>query len=101
MNLTRQEGAAINAISPDGTRLLFFGSSAGGRIQLWMRRLDSLEARPLEGTDGATGFPFWSPDSRFVVFATQEGKLKKIDTAGGPAITLCDATELFGGFFYR
>jgi eukaryotic-like serine/threonine-protein kinase len=99
VNPTAQEGAAINAISPDGTRLLFFGSSAGGKSQLWMRRLDSLEAHALEGTDGATDFPFWSPDSRFVVFGTQEGKLKKIDTAGGPAIPLCDAPRFFGGFF--
>ena len=99
VNATAQEGSAINAISPDGTRLLFFGPGAGGKGQLWMRRLDSLEAHPLEGTEGAIDFPFWSPDSRFVVFGTREGKLKKIDTAGGPAVPLCDALRVFGGLW--
>ena len=34
--------------------------------------------------------PFWSPDSRFIAFFAG-GKLKKIDVAGGPALSLCDA----------
>jgi eukaryotic-like serine/threonine-protein kinase len=43
-------------LSPDG-RLLAF--TASGR--LWIRPLDSLQARPLPGTEGA-GKLFWSPD---------------------------------------
>ena len=34
--------------------------------------------------------PFWSPDSRFVAFMAG-GKLKKVDIAGGPPQTICDA----------
>ena len=57
---------------------------------LWVRPLDAVAAQSLAGTEGAT-YPFWSPDSRFVAFLAQ-GKLKKIDVAGGAPLTLCDAS---------
>ena len=82
------------ALSPDG-RTLVTGGLADGKWQLWMRRLDSLVARPLEGTEGAI-YPFWSPDSRSIGFFA-EGKLKRIDIAGGPAQTLANAREPRGG----
>ncbi len=65
-------------ISPDG-RNLVFGTEAG----LWLRPLDSLTARPLPGTEESSPAFFWSPDSRSICFATREGKLKKLDLAGG------------------
>ena len=40
--------------------------------------------------------PFWSPDSRFIVYQ-ENGKLKKVDVSGGPPISLCDAPIRFGG----
>jgi Tol biopolymer transport system component len=86
------EGGAFRqvlmALSPDGRQLAFLASGkGGGPAQLWVRALDSLEARPLAGTEGALS-PSWSPDGRFVVFATTDGKLIKVSTAGGPAQTL-------------
>src|SRR5437870_1103433 len=39
---------------------------------------------------------FWSPDGRFLAFLAG-GKLKKIAIAGGPAVSLCDAGQGFGG----
>jgi Tol biopolymer transport system component len=83
------------AVSPNGTRLVFTGRSAGGSDQLWVRRLDEMEARPLVGTEEAT-FPFWSPDSRFIAFFA-DGKLKKVEAVGGPAISLADAGAGKGG----
>jgi Tol biopolymer transport system component len=82
-------------LSPDGSRLAFLASDEAGKRRLWIRPLDSLTAQPLEGTDDAS-YPFWSPDSRFVGFFVP-GKLKKIDTAGGRALTLCDAPSGRGG----
>ena len=71
------------ALSPDGRKLAFRASGKGGaRSSLWVRALDSLEARPLPGTEGAN-FPFWSPDSRFLAFSAG-GNLKKIEASGGP-----------------
>jgi serine/threonine protein kinase len=82
------------AISPDG-RLLTIAATIDGKQQLWLRSLDSLQFRPLLGTDGVAS-PFWSPDSRYIGFAAQ-GKLRKIATSGGPAQSLCDFVGGFGG----
>jgi len=81
-------------ISPDGRSLAFVVTSRGKR-SLYLRSLASTEAHPLPGTDDANS-PFWSPDSRFIGFFTTN-KLKKIDTGGGPAQTLCDASNNYGG----
>jgi len=86
------------ALSPDGRQLAFTGSSADGTPRIWLRSLDSLEVRPLAHTEGAnvSGF-FWSPDSRFVLFEA-DGKVKRIDLAGGRPQTLCDSpTVMLGG----
>ena len=83
------------AFAPDGRRMAFVAADANGRSVLNIRQLDSLEFTPLAGTDGAT-FPFWSPDSRFIGFFA-DGALKKIDAAGGPAITLAAALNPRGG----
>ena len=82
------------AVSPDG-RTLVFGVQEEEIKSLWVRDLDDLEARPLAGTEGAM-YPFWSPDNRHIGFFAQ-GKLKKIEVAGGPAMSLCDAPNGKGG----
>ena len=76
------------ALSPDGRRLAFVAPNEKGRMVLWVRALDSIDAQPLADTDGASS-PFWAPDSRFIAFIA-DGKLKKINSAGGPALSLCD-----------
>lgn len=83
------------AISPDGTRVAYVASTKEGKAVLWVRSLDSLQAQPLEGTDGAV-LPFWSPDSRFIGFFA-DGKMKKIEATGGPSFTLADAPGGRGG----
>jgi Tol biopolymer transport system component len=88
------------AISPDGRSVAFMARRTGGSADLlWIRSLDTLDARPLTGTDGGS-FPFWSPDSTSIAFFAQ-GKLKKIDVSGGPAQTLCDALAGEGGTWNR
>src|SRR5437773_4164431 len=87
------------AVSPDGLRLAFVAIGANGATSLWLRPLAALSAQPLAGTEGAS-LPFWSPDSRFIGFFAN-GKLKKIDTAGGPPQTLCNAPNGRGGTWKR
>ena len=77
------------ALSPDGKRMVFAATGEDGKSQLWLRALDTANAQPLQNTEGGT-FPFWSSDSRSVGFFA-DGKLKKLDTRGGPAIPLADA----------
>ena len=83
------------ALSPDGRRVAFVASDTNGRSQLWIRALDGLAAQPLPDTAGALT-PFWAADSRWLAFV-QNGKLKKIEATGGPAVTLADPAEPFGG----
>src|SRR5262245_8167145 len=86
------------AVSPNG-RYLAFTAATGGKYQLWVRPLDSTEARPLAGTEGAR-LPFWSPDSRSIGFFA-DFRLKKIDATGGPVETLCEVIRPLGGAWSR
>ena len=77
------------ALSPDGSRLVF---AANQRLNL--RSMDSLEVTPLQGTSGAV-MPFFSPDGKAIGF-WQDGRLKRMDISGGPALMICETTIPFG-----
>ncbi len=83
------------ALSPDGRRIAFGATDPKGRNLLWIRELRDLTARPLAGTEDAT-YPFWSPDSRSLAFFSN-GKLRRIDSAGGPVQVICTARDGRGG----
>ena len=76
------------AISPDGS-LVTYVATRGGQPELFVRPMNSVDARPLGGTANATT-PFFSPDSRWIGFFA-DGQLKKISTSGGLPMTLCAA----------
>src|SRR5215471_16968929 len=86
------------ALSPDG-KWLAFTAATGGKVQLWVRALDSLEAKALAGTAGAT-YPFWSPDSRWIGFFA-DSRLKKIEVSGGLAQTLSETPNFLGATWNR
>ena len=88
------EGGAP-AISPDGKKLVFVARDKSGEATLWLRPLDSVNARQLSGTNGG-GHPFWSPDSRFIGFFTPL-KLAKVDTSGGSVQNISEITLGRGG----
>jgi serine/threonine protein kinase len=76
------------SLSPDGTQLAYT-ANLGGVQQLFLRQLDTLQGKPLPGTQGAHGSPFFSPDGKWIGFFSR-GKLRKIATSGGEAIALTD-----------
>jgi Tol biopolymer transport system component len=76
------------SLSPDGSQLAFVARDPTGVTRLWLRPLSVMEARPLEGTEGALS-SLWSPDGRSLAFFAG-GKLKRLDLPGGPALPLCD-----------
>ena len=80
-------GPAV-ALSPDGTRLAYVARQSGTQ-QLYLRAMDSPEARLIPGTEGAVS-PFFSPDGQWVGFFAG-GKLMKVSVSGGAALTLGDA----------
>jgi serine/threonine protein kinase/Tol biopolymer transport system component len=84
------------AISPDGESLAFVAAQRGERPLLWVRSLESAAARPLAGTEEATG-PFWGPDSRNLAFFARS-KLKRVSVDGTPPRDLADiAVDVTGG----
>jgi serine/threonine protein kinase/Tol biopolymer transport system component len=82
-----ENGPAV-ALSPDGTHLAYVARQ-GGTQQLYLRAMDSLETKPIPGTDEAVN-PFFSPEGQWLGFFAG-GKLKKVSVSGGAAQTLGDA----------
>jgi eukaryotic-like serine/threonine-protein kinase len=87
------------ALSPDGRRIAFVADDAGGKTSLWIRTLDGLGSKQILGTENAR-FPFWSPDSRSIAFFSNQ-RLRRIDSDGGSAQTICRSGLGFGGTWNR
>jgi len=81
------------ALSSDGKQLAY-AAFRGATSQIFLRAMDSQEARPISDTDGASE-PFFSPDGQWIGFFAG-GKLKKISVNGGAAVTLADAGNPVG-----
>ena len=83
----------LPAVSPDGSRIAFATATKQTTSslpqRLWMRRLGSLVAEPIPGTEDGNQ-PFWSPDNRFVAFNGRNMALNRVDVTGGSVITLAD-----------
>jgi eukaryotic-like serine/threonine-protein kinase len=84
------------AVSPNGHTVAIAGHPESERSDsLWIYEPGAEGATNLANTTGA-GFPFWSPDGESLGFFA-DGKLKKLNLAGGPVLTLCDAPSGRGG----
>ncbi len=88
-------------ISPDGERIAYFGvDPADGSSALYVRELDGLDARLVQGTDvgnqsGGPGTgnmnPFFSADSQSIGFLAPGRGVIRIDVDGGPPLEVVDA----------
>jgi serine/threonine-protein kinase len=76
------------AISPDGGSVAYLHAD-----RLWIRELAKLEARAIDGSNGAQK-PFWSPDGAYVAFGAG-GKLWKVASTGGTPTMLCELPDPF------
>jgi Tol biopolymer transport system component len=78
-------------LSPDGRRIVFIGTGADGRFRMWERSFDSLETRPISGTEGEVADNstlFWSADGRSIGFYA-DGAIRRIAREGGTATIVC------------
>jgi eukaryotic-like serine/threonine-protein kinase len=83
------------SVSPDGRRLALVLEDSPREGILWVRPVDSVALRPLEGTKNVRN-SFWSPDGRSIGFFA-DGKLKRVDADGGSVQTICDGNGTGGG----
>ena len=72
-----QPGVNRAVISPDGRYIAYRGAA----LSLWVYDLSTGEDRKLEGVEH-TGWPSWSPDSRWICFVWM-GRLFKVSVDGG------------------
>jgi len=99
---------AASRISPDGESIYFRATVNGThRSQIYRRRLDTLVATPIDGTEDAlNALP--SPDNRTLLLSYSAGVAKRISINGGPVETVVhglgglssvsrDGTILLGG----
>ena len=75
------------AIAPDGSSLVYTDSANGWTLM--RKRRESGVAEVLAGTQGGVS-PFFSPDGKWIGFATLDGKVKKVRVAGGSPITIAE-----------
>ena len=82
-------------ISPDSTKIAFLAHDEKRNTAMFVRELDSSNARPIAGTDEAR-YAFWSPDSRQLGYFAA-GKLKIVEVSTGATRTIADAATPRGG----
>src|SRR5688572_9212450 len=83
-------------ISPDGRMVSFIALDSNREPRVWVRPLDSFEARIVAPGDEPRFPTFWSPNSRYLVLFA-DNKLKKVDVAGGPPETIAETMNFQGG----
>jgi hypothetical protein len=82
------------ALSRDGRKLAFIGGRFADR-KLYVRDVDSFEATVVPGADGPLN-PIFSPDGRWIAFATNS-MLKKASIEGGPPIDVTPVSPVSRG----
>jgi eukaryotic-like serine/threonine-protein kinase len=85
----------ISALSPDGSRVAYIAADAEGKQSLWVRALDSLSPRRMEGSEGVADYSIvWTPDGKTVIAAV-DGKLVRISATGGANEVLCGSFKAY------
>ena len=88
-------GAVAPQISPDGRAIAFVSPPpTGGASLIWVRPLDTLDARSLPGTENANSL-FWSTDSKQIGFAAL-GTIKRVSLGGRRAAAALRARQFCG-----
>jgi serine/threonine-protein kinase len=74
-------------LSPDGTTIAYSAAGSGDQLAIFVRRLDELTPRRLEGTEDAAALSF-SADGQWIAFITSAGTPKRVSVAGGGVVPI-------------
>ena len=81
-------------VSSDGTTLAFV-AVRDLTSQIFLRRLDAIDAHPVNGTRDAL-HPFFSADGQWLAFVAN-GALQRVSLAGGAPLRICDVSGVVIG----
>jgi Tol biopolymer transport system component len=83
--------------SPDGRSLAFAAPDGSGTMRVWIRTLDAVEARIVEGTGDVSDLLglAWAPDGGTLALAADR-QIKRIAVRDGTAQIVCEARTTFG-----
>ena len=91
--LANQAGLDLT-ISPDGKRIAYLAvKPESSKIELYVRELDALEARPIPGTEAVSvgaWNPFFSPDGKSIGYSAADRGLVSAAIDGRPPIKIAD-----------
>ncbi len=90
-----QEIISYPAITRDGQTIAYVAQQGTDDSLLYLRDLNSFEARAVPSSRGARQ-PFFAPDGKWVAFFAQ-GQLQKAEVAGGAPIRLAETGNPMGG----
>jgi Tol biopolymer transport system component len=83
---------AHSSLSPDGLRVAF-ASNTTGDSQVWTQKVDGSELRQITNDGGADSWPVWSPDGRWIVFASDGGReIRRVLATGGTEEKISDGS---------
>lgn len=85
--LVHDNRASSVAISPDGHYVAYV-ASRDGSSRLYLRAMAEMKGKSVDGTEDARA-PFFSPDSQWLGFYSQQ-RLMKVSVSGGAPTTLSD-----------
>ena len=87
-----QAARSVVTMSPDGASIVYVANN-----QLFLRRLDSLDAVAIRGTEGVPSTPVFSPDGRSIAFWDfKRAQLQRIATDGGTPVRLASVNAIYG-----
>ncbi len=91
----RTPGRPVMTLSADGRQIGY--NATGG---LYLRAMDTVQARLIPGTEVGISNPFLSPDGEAVGY-WQAGQLRRVNIGGGVPSVICVATTPFGASWGR
>ena len=98
------QGSIDLSISPDGRRIAYLAvKPESGRVELHVRELDALEARPIPSTEARNvGLwnPFFSPDGMSIGYVAPDRGLVSVSIDGRPPVRIAEGPDPFFGAWW-